>query len=201
MGVKEKIKQLVRERGMSVREFEQLMGFGNGYVSKLDKSSPSSKYINRIANFFDIPVDYLLDDGETIIDVPKKNLIPVLGFVAAGIPITAQENVIGYEEITNDMARRGEWFALVVKGDSMNPRIYEGDIVICREQPDAENGDLVVALINGDEACVKKLIKFDNGIALQSLNPNYPLMTFTEKQIESLPIRIIGKVEELRARL
>jgi len=198
----ENFAELLRKHGKKASDVAEATGIRSGVFSdwKAGRYTPKADKLAKIADYFGVSVDYLLTGGE-IVETSKKNLIPVLGYVAAGVPITAQENVIGYEEITNDMARRGEWFALVVKGDSMNPRIYEGDLVICREQPDAENGDLVVALINGDEACVKKLIKFDNGIALQSLNPNYPLMTFTEKQIESLPVRIIGKVEELRARL
>lgn len=201
MGLKETIRSLISQNGMTAKEFETLMGFGNGYISKLDKSAPSSKNISKIAEYFGVTTDYLLQDGGVLEASSRKNIVPVLGFVAAGVPIEAQENIIDYEEITPEMARRGQFFGLVVKGDSMQPRMFEGDVIICRAQPDAESGDIVVVMVNGDEACVKRLIKYQHGIGLQSLNNVYPLRTYTEDQIENLPVRIIGKVEELRARL
>lgn len=124
--------------------------------------------------------------------------IPVLGRVAAGIPIDAIEDVLDWEDITPDMAKTGQFFGLRIKGDSMQPRIVDGDTVIVRCQPDAESGDVVVVQVNGDSATCKRLSKYSSGISLISFNPAYEPINFTNEQIESLPVTIIGKVIENR---
>ena len=127
-------------------------------------------------------------------------IIPVLGRVAAGIPLTAAEYIIDTEEISQAMAADGEYFGLQVKGDSMEPKISNGDVVIVRKQSDADDGDLVIALVNGDDAVVKRLKKYKDGIALVSSNPIYEPMFFSRSEIEEKPVEIIGKVKELRAK-
>ena len=124
--------------------------------------------------------------------------IPVVGSVAAGTPIFAEENYIGSEEISEELASTGEFFGLKIKGDSMSPRIMEGDTVIVRKQDDAESGDIVIVLINGDSATYKRLMKYQEGISLISFNPAYEPMTFSNKDIMEKPVRIIGKVVENR---
>lgn len=120
--------------------------------------------------------------------------------MVAGIPIDAVEEIIDYEEISEDMARQGDFFALQVKGDSMEPRIVDGDVVIVRKQEDVDSGDIAIVLVNGDEATIKKVQKFDGGINLVPTNSAYPVLTYTNKEIEQLPVRVIGKVVELRAK-
>ena len=84
--------------------------------------------------------------------------------------------------------------------NSMEPRIYENDVVIVRQQNDAESGDVVIATINGDEATCKRLRKYRDGIELISNNPSYEPMFFSNEEILSKPVRIIGKVVELRGK-
>ncbi len=91
-----------------------------------------------------------------------------------------------------------EFFGLMVKGDSMSPRIEAGDVLIVKQQSDADSGDVVIAQANGDSACVKKLLKQDDGIVLQSFNPAYAPMYFSNKDIIEKPVQIIGKVIENR---
>lgn len=142
------------------------------------------------------------DDKED--EKPKNKVksvkIPVLGRVAAGIPIEMIEDVLDYEEISEDMAKHGEYFALKIQGDSMTPRICNNDVVIVRQQDDAENGDIVIAAINGDDAVCKRLQKYNDGIALISLNPQYDPIYLKENEIDEKPVRIIGKVVELRGK-
>ena len=97
--------------------------------------------------------------------------IPILGTVVAGMPISAYEDILEYEEITPEMAQTGEFYALKVKGNSMEPRICEGDVVIVKVQPDVECGDIAVVIVNGDEATVKKISKSEEGITLIANNP------------------------------
>lgn len=200
MGLKENIRLLLKENNLSARELEKQLGLGHGYISKLGHGNPNLKTIHRIANYFCVPLKDIIGEDEVYItEEDKPQGIPLLGVVRAGVPTECPENILDY--IQADYKNPEEYFALMVKGDSMQPRMFEGDIVIVHSQPDAENGELVVAKVNGDEACVKKLLKFSHGIALQSLNPAYPLLQFSEEQIASLPVTIMGKVKELRARL
>ena len=98
------------------------------------------------------------------------------------------------------MAQTGEFYALKVKGNSMEPRICEGDIVIVKVQPDVECGDIAVVIVNGDEATVKKISKSEEGITLIANNTAvYTPRFYTNKQIAELPVIISGKVVELRA--
>ena len=126
--------------------------------------------------------------------------VPVLGDVAAGIPIAAIQDIVDYEELDQAMAGSGEYFGLRIRGDSMEPRICEGDVVIVRKQDDAETGDTVVALVNGDNATVKKLKKGPSGITLIPNNPVHDPMFYSNDEIAQFPVRILGKVVELRAK-
>lgn len=131
----------------------------------------------------------------------KKGVkIPVLGKVQAGVPIEAVEEIIDYEEITQDMASGGEYFGLCVNGDSMEPKFSNGDVVIVRKQSDADTGDIAIVLVNGSDATVKKIKKRPDGIMLVPTNPTYEVMFYNNQDIERLPVRIIGKVVELRAK-
>lgn len=162
---------------------------GNKYP-RIDK-------IEMMANYFNITKADLVEEP---VEKKSKFMIPVLGMVRAGIPMSAVEYIIDYEEISEEMARQGEFFGLKIKGDSMEPRIREGDVVIVRKQPTVESGEIAIVLVNGDEATIKKVQRFSGGINLIPSNPSYDVITFTNEQIESLPVQILGKVVELRAK-
>lgn len=98
------------------------------------------------------------------------------------------------------MANQGEYFGLKIKGDSMQPRIMEGDVVIVRKQSEVDNGNTAVILINGDDATVKKFYKLDSGIKLIATNPKYDPLFYTPEEVNNLPVQVIGKVVELRAK-
>ena len=169
------------------------------YENNIITNVPSDK-IEAAAKIFKVSPSYLMG-WDIDVDSPSHGvIIPVLGRVAAGIPLTAAEYIIDTEEIPQAMAADGEYFGLQVKGDSMEPKISNGDVVIVRKQSDADDGDLVIALINGDDAVVKRLKKYEDGIGLISSNPTYAPMYFSNDEIESKPIEIIGKVKELRAK-
>lgn len=163
---------------------------------------PSDVLIEIAAALHTTPA-YLMgweEDESTATSSPNAVKIPVLGRVAAGLPITAVENILDYEEIPHSLAATGEFVALQIKGQSMEPRIYEGDIVIVRVQPTAETGDLAVVIVNGDEATVKKIKILPEGILLQPFNPAYQPFFYSKTDIENKPVRIFGKVVELRAK-
>lgn len=169
-------------------------------------SEPPVKKLRELASIFNIDMDDLASKdlkNENNNDSEQKRLgktINVLGRVAAGIPINAITEIIDTEEISEDMAKTGDFFALQIKGDSMEPRIYDGDVVIVRQQEYADSGDIVIAMVNGYDATCKRLVKYATSIALVSLNSKYEPMMFTMEEVESKPVRIIGKVVELRGK-
>lgn len=172
---------------------------------EMGTSEPPLKKTRELADLFNVDIDDLtnkdLELSNTIRKISKKGItINVLGRVAAGIPIEAIENIIDTEEITEELARTGDFFGLQIHGDSMEPRIYEGDIVIVRQQDDAESGDVVIAMVNGNDATCKRLRKYRDGIELISNNPSYAPMFFSNEEILSKPVKIIGKVVELRGK-
>lgn len=163
------------------------------------KRVPKMEKIDLLCNYLGCTRTDLMEPPESTFRKTVKGVkIPVLGKVAAGIPIDAITDVLDYEEITENMSMTGEYFGLKIKGNSMMPRIAEGDVVIVRCQPDAESGQIVVVQINGDTATCKKLVKHSNGISLVSFNSEYEPMYYSNEEIVSLPVTIIGKVVENR---
>lgn len=203
MNIGLRIKELCIEKDGNMTTMEKALGFSHGYIHALTVkgTTPSATRLQKIADYLGVTVDVLLGKTPSEPQPSTGVLIPVLGRVAAGIPISAIENIIGYEEITQQMAKSGEFFALKIKGDSMAPYIMEGDIVIVREQPDAENGDVIIALVNGNDACCKKLQKSEGSVKLISLNPAYEPMVFTHSEIDTIPVQVIGRVMEIRRAL
>lgn len=224
-----RFEELAKEKGKTTTAIGKELGVSPSTMSywRNNKStSPKPDILAKLAEYFDVSVDYLLGNSKfrktTVIEIDTgiitaavlkdiKNTpipefigkgvkIPVLGVVRAGIPIEAEENIIDYEEISQSMAATGEFFALQIKGDSMEPRITEGDVVIVRKQSSVDNGEIAVVLVNGNEATVKKFYKTDNGIKLISTNAKYDPFFFTPAEVNSLPVAVIGKVVELRAK-
>lgn len=166
------------------------------------KIMPRMGKVQLIADYFGIGKSDLIDDKTNLIgkQIRKGVVINVLGRVAAGVPIEAVEDIIDTEEITEELAKTGTFFGLQIHGNSMEPKFSEGDVVIVRQQDDAESGDIVIATINGNEATCKRLRKYRDGIELISNNPSYEPMFFSNEDIETKPVKIIGRVVELRAK-
>ncbi|MGN8780563.1 LexA family protein [Acidaminococcus fermentans] len=208
MAFAEKLKELRQQKGMTQSELAKLLKMQRSTLGMYEtgKREPNFETLNMFANFFNVDMNTLMDMNNTSNQNPSSPVrsikIPVLGTVVAGIPLDAVENIIGWEEISPAMAATGEHFALRIKGTSMEPRICEGDIVVVRKQEDIESGDTAIVLINGGEATVKKVKKTEEGIMLIANNMAvYSPHFYSNKDIEELPVRIIGKVVELRGKL
>ena len=165
--------------------------------------------VNRLAVLLETTYDYLMgltDDPRIPSDDRTGVKIGVFGEVAAGIPIKQIDNFDpedpeSWEEIDRWTAKSGLYFALKIKGDSMSPRIREGDVVIVRKQPIVESNQLAVVAINGDTATCKKVIWDENGgMFLMSLNPAYPPKYFSADEVRTKPVTVLGKVVELRGK-
>ena len=162
-----------------------------------------------MANFFNISKADLVEPPATS---PPPNAIPMnqytykiplLGRVAAGEPIYADEHIESYEYIDSRYKDDGnEYFALRIDGQSMEPTIMDGDIVIVRQQSFAENGQIAIVLIDGEDATAKEVRESAEGITLIGHNVAvYTPHFYSHKQIEELPVKIIGVVAEIRRRL
>ena len=212
MTLAKNIRYLRKQKGWSQDELAEKLGkksFTTIQKWESGVSDPPFKTLKVLAEIFEVDMDDLakkdLETGKPVSiykHIEDDTIsIPVYGRVAAGEPIDAnQDDIIGQEKISRNLARRGDFYALEIKGDSMEPMLFEGDTVIVREQPDAENGEIVVATVNGDDATCKKLYKIAGGIQLASLNSRYEPFTFSENDVESIPVRILGKVVEMRRR-
>lgn len=187
---------------MSQTELAKLLFVSQQAVAQWEKdtSTPNPETIAKIAELLGITTDALI--GRPPAPRSERGVwIPVLGDIAAGIPIEAIEDIVDYEEIDAATAATGEHFGLRIKGSSMEPRIREGDVVIVRKQESADTGDTVAVLVNGDSATVKRIKKEpDGGIWLIPNNPAYEARHFSPAEVEALPVRIIGKVVELRGK-
>lgn len=197
-----RLKELRQEKNISQQKLADIIGVSRSTVAMWETgaSQPDNEMLLMLSSCFDVSVDYLLGREDTTSATKNGIRIPVLGSVIAGIPIEAVQEILDYEEITPEMASHGEHFALKIKGNSMEPKFSAGDVVIIRRQSDVDNGEIAIVLVNGDEATIKKIKKSPEGIALIPLNPQYEVMFYTNKEIETLPVSILGKVIELRAK-
>lgn len=162
---------------------------------------PRIDKIQLLANYFDIQKSDLVESKEKLDKLGNPVAeIPLLGTVKAGYDYMAQENWEGMIEVDKNIIKDGsDYFALKIKGDSMSPVLIEDDIVIIKKQEDFENGDLVVAIINGDEATIKKGRKNDTSIVLQPFNTvDYEPLIFTYDEMKNIPVTIVGIVKQLK---
>lgn len=197
MTIGERIKKKRIESGFSQVDFANKIDVSKQtlykYENNIITNIPSDK-IEAISKVLNLSPMYIMGWEDLEQPTPKSNgyptvRIPVLGDVAAGVPILAQQDIIGYEDIPADMAKTGEYFGLKIKGDSMEPKIHDNDIVIVKSMSDAENNDIVIAMINNEATC-KRLHKYSNSVVLTAINSDY-------KPIEVTPdedIQILGKV-------
>lgn len=200
----ERIKEARKSAGLTQLELAKKTDLSRSYIGDIEKDryNPSVSTLQLIATATNTPLEDLLPSTKTASPTGRGVRIPVLGRVVAGIPIEAVEEILDYEEITPELAATGEFFALKIRGHSMEPRMMEGDVVIVRRQDDVDSGDVAIVLVNGDEATVKRVKKQEDGITLIANNISvYEPHYYSNKEIEELPVRILGRVVELRGKL
>lgn len=192
-------------RGYTQNKLALASGLNSATISRLEagKVVPETATLVKLAKALRLPAEDLARAAGLAMpeESPKKKgvQIPVLGEIAAGIPLDAIEEVIDYEEIPASMAKTGDFLGLRIKGDSMAPHILDGDTVIIRQQADIESGEVAAVLINGDAATCKKVVKQEGGILLIAYNAAvYQPHFYSNAEVKRLPITIIGKVVELR---
>lgn len=200
------LKKLLDDTGKSQLALAEYVGVSTATVSHWvsGKNTPLFDKIDLICDFFNVGRNQLLNAPITVSIKDKQKArgvkIPVLGYVAGGVPLEMITDIIDDEEIPIELARTGTMFGLKIRGDSMTPRIKDGDVVIVRSQPDVDSGQIAIVAVNGDAATCKQIKKHHDGIELIPFNPSHPTRFFSHEEVTRIPVTIIGKVVELRAK-
>lgn len=182
----ERIKTLRTARNVSQSDLANILGVSRSTVGMYEtgKREPDLATLDAIADFFNVDMDYLT--GRSNIErrqvvtpnkvipagfepMPEMDTVPLIGYIACGNPITAEENV---EDIVSVPAMWHANFTLRCEGASMEPRIQDGDLVAIRQQPEVENGEIAAVRI-GDEATLKHVYYYPNYIELRPENPSF----------------------------
>ncbi len=194
-----RLKELRKKQRLTQQALADFLGISQNTYSywENDKVKIDNQSLVKLSQLYKASIDYILGNDSRS---PKGIKIPVLGRIQAGIPVEAIQEIIDYEEIPSEFLKKGSFFALQIKGDSMEPKFSEGDVVIVREQADLESGEVGVVIINGSDATIKKVVKHQDGISLIPTNSMYSPMFYTNKEVAALPLQIVGKVVELRAK-
>lgn len=205
-----KVKALAKQKGLTMTFLQSKINEEPSYFYKLEKGlrKINEHKIKVIADWLGTTYAYLTDETDDPSSPTEKFnpvKIKIFGDVAAGKPIEQIDNfdpdeASSFEEINERTARKGEYFALRIKGDSMLPDMKTGDVVICKVQDCADDGDIAIVGV-ADEATCKKIKKTPEGVMLMPLNSAYMPMFYSNEQIESLNIRILGKVVEVRRKM
>lgn len=196
-----RIRMRREELNMTQDELAQLLGYkSRSSINKIESGEnklPTDK-VAAFAKALDTTTQYIMgvEPG-----APKGTSImvkiPVYGSVKAGFPSTMDDDIVDWTTITQRESASADWFGTVVKGNSMEPLMFEGDTLLVRRQPDVENGGIAVVSVGGTDATVKKVKKMQNSIMLIPLNNEYDPMIYAEAD----DVRILGRVTEIRRKI
>lgn len=196
------------ELGITQKEVADFVGVSEATVSRWESGHIDNMRRDRIAALSKIlrlsPLAIMgIDDTDLSTRLPdmvpidaRTFRVPIVGRVAAGRPIVADEEIVGYEYIDNRYSKDGhEYFGLRIVGKSMEPTIMDGDIVIVRRQNYVENGEIAIVLIDGEEATAKEVKESADGITLIGHNAAvYTPHFYSAQEVKNLPVQIIGRV-------
>lgn len=187
------------DRGLTLLEVAERLGKTEATIQRYESGNIKNlknDTIEDLASVLNVSPAYLMGWDTNFIPTniislsPTTVKIPILGKIACGDPITAEENLIGYRYESPDLLPNGKLIFLQAKGDSMEPTIPNGSYVLIREQPDVENGEIAAVLVNGDtEATLKRVKKQGDTVFLMPDNPRHEPYVITSDN----PARIIGK--------
>lgn len=199
-----RVKELAKQQHISISGINAEYGEEPGYLNKVaaGRRTISSERLDIIAKALHTTIEYITgesDDPEPKNPVRYYDKVPVLSEVAGGIPIQAMDifdpqDPDSWEEIEKNAKRGGEYFGLKIHGNSMYPRIMDGDIVIVRKQETVDDGQTAIVTVNGENGTCKKIKYRPDGVMLISTNPEVEPLFFTHKEVRDLPVRIIGRV-------
>lgn len=196
---------LLKETGTTVYRVAKSTGISASTFSdwKSGRSVPKIDKIKLIADFFEVPIEYMMGGSVKSIDrtvLGEGAMIPIIGEIRAGSPIITNESVQGYEFA--DVTESDEHFYLRVKGDSMkNIGMVEGSLVLFHKQQYADEGDIVACLVGGESATVKRFSRSKKNVYLIPENEEYEPIKLTTDDFESGDARILGVAKEIKIKL
>lgn len=201
-----KIKLARVNKGLSYSQLAEITGLKKSTLQRYETGTTLKIPIDAIAlieKALGLERGYLMGwEDVTHSDNNEENLpirIPIYSYIPAGIPMEAIDEIVDYEEVPASWLNGDkEFFGMKIKGDSMSPEYRDGDTVIFKKQSTCENGDDCAVMVNGNDATFKRVRRELWGIILQPLNPAYDPMSFSNEEIISKPVRIIGVFWELR---
>lgn len=189
MNFKEYLKKYKEKMGVSNEYIASQLGVNRSTVTrwlKGDTKVTNPEVIEKLSFILGVNVESLINSEERY----EK---PVLGEVKAGYDLLIDENFEGYEQVTQDDYYRGDFFLRVV-GDSMSgAHIHDGDLLYVKKCNDVPSGTIAVVLINRCEVTVKKVVKKEGLLILEPANPSVDVRYYSQEEVESLPVEIIGK--------
>lgn len=196
-----RLKECRNEMNLSAKELSEKIGVSQANISRYENAEHGSGWdvTSKLSEVFGVNAAWLMgaDVPKYDNDLPNCKKVPILGKIAAGQPIYAEEYTQGFELVPY---RENVDFCLIVKGDSMiNVRIYDGDLVYIRHQSDVDNGQIAAVIIDGEEATLKRVYKYPGIIVLKAENPKYEDMVFDKKSAKD--IKIIGKCVAVKINL
>lgn len=187
-----KLKAYRKEKKLTQKELGEKIGVAHNTISSYENGTnePEQDILFRLADVLGVSINEFFPPPTNLIQVKQTKLIPVIGVIACGEPILAEENTDDKIAFPIELLPSGNIFFLVAKGDSMQPVIKENSYVMIRKQDDVENGEIAAVLLNGDtEAMLKKVRKLGDTILLEAINEEYAPYIVNENN----PARIIGK--------
>lgn len=211
----DRLKMLRLSHDMTQNDLAKRISVNKQTISQYERGvrRPDLDTLGRLCDVFNVSSDYMLGETDVTVrlvdteemlalDAKRKTVsIPVYGAVKAGFPNIAMQEVIDIEEVSPEMIKDGaEYFGLKLRGDSMEPRMMDGDVVIVRQQPDVESGQIAIVMVNSEDATCKRVRKYRDGIELVANNPVYEPKFYSNKEIDELPVRVLGRVVELRGK-
>lgn len=188
-GFSARLKQKLSEYGITAKELAERTNIPAPTISRYatGKREAVAENIDKIASYFNVSVGWMMGYEESHPSNPLPQ-IPLLGTIAAGVPLLAEQNIEGYLSVPES------WnvdYALRVKGESMiNAGIPDKSIVLCRRQEDVDDGQIAVCIVDGDEATLKRVKRYDSILVLHPENSALPDMVFKGKD-QSL-VKIVG---------
>lgn len=203
MSFHSRLRELRIQRRMTQSELSKATKLSQSAIAMYEsgKREPKIEVLELLADYFNVDMNYITGKSNktTYIPVPKVDKIPILGSVAAGTPIDAYEDLMGYVEDKDYHSDGHNYFALRIKGHSMEPTIKDGDIVIVRQQPTVDSGDIAIVLVDGESATAKEVHIRKDGITLVGHNPSvYTPHFYSNEDVATLPVNILGRVMEVR---
>lgn len=202
----ERVTALRKEKGVNQKQVQDELGLGKNAFGDWKRGVvPQSATQQILAQYFGVSVDYLM--GKTDNPIPHSDQIkeylpyekrgkrPVIGLASAGVGVIAEEMILGWQYVDDEYDNEN-CFWIKIAGDSMSPKIDDGDLVLIQREVDIEDGDIVVAVVDRQDGFIKQVHFEENILTLHSFNPYYPDMVFKGNEIKQ--VRFVGKAREVK---